>query len=79
MTLLQTGACGHPIYGRSQLAAREEHLRDLRRAMLALTAGPVSEGEQPTVPAQSNGHDYPAGQPVSGDERSGRRRWWRRG
>ncbi|MFF9673685.1 hypothetical protein ACF1GS_18620 [Streptomyces eurythermus] len=57
-----------------QLAAREEHVIDLRRAMLALTAGPVSEREQPTVPAQSDGHGHPAEQPVSEGGRPGRRR-----
>ncbi|WP_033018800.1 hypothetical protein, partial [Streptomyces rimosus] len=44
---------------RAMLARKDQHLADMRRAMQALTSGPqatdVSEGDHPSVPAQSGG------------------------
>jgi hypothetical protein len=47
------------------MTSKDLHIADVRRALLALTSGPEtrpaapeSEGEPPTLPAQSAGHDH---------------------
>ncbi|GAA0699644.1 hypothetical protein GCM10010260_84290 [Streptomyces filipinensis] len=62
----------------AQLAAKDENLADLRRAMLALTAGAQPAAEltaAPTVPAQA---PPPATAPEAAAVEQGKRRWWPR-
>ena len=58
---------------REIVALKEDHLQDVRRAMLALTAGPVTTPEPAQPDAQGDGHD----QGVSVPEQQ-RGRWWSR-
>lgn len=66
-----------------ELAARDAHLADVRRALLALMPAPETRpavpergGEPPALPAQSGGHEHPVSTPVSeGEPPAPRRRW----
>jgi len=58
---------------RETVARQDVHLGDLRRAMQALTAGPVSTPEPAHEPAQSDAHEHPVNVPEQP-----RPRWWSR-
>ncbi|MQS18087.1 helix-turn-helix domain-containing protein [Streptomyces kaniharaensis] len=59
---------------RDTVTRQDAHLGDLRRAMLALTAGPASTPEPAQEPALSDAHEHPVSVPEQP-----RSRWWARG
>jgi len=61
---------------REMLARSDEHLADMRRSLLALTAAP-SRAELPQAEALSDAHEQPTERPVSVPEQP-RPRWWSR-